>query len=167
MTPADDITVDAVAERARTSKTAIYRRWHSRDDLMEDVVRHASQHLVATETRANDLRGALTEILDQWMRDFTTDPSITGLGRLMLVQAPRPFVHLASECLAGYLTARLDIAFRRAARSGDTRLIADLFMGVTIMRERLAILPERTIYVDRVVDLVLTGTGYSTGRPPQ
>ena len=61
----DRLTIEAVAQRARTGKSAIYRRWSTKQDLAADSIVHALPDAPAAVT-SGDLRADLLSYFRQW-----------------------------------------------------------------------------------------------------
>ncbi|MFC5677255.1 TetR/AcrR family transcriptional regulator [Aeromicrobium endophyticum] len=56
-------TIDAVAERAGTSKPVVYRRWADKHELLRAAVRHVSDRTIRPAPDTGSLRGDLIEQL--------------------------------------------------------------------------------------------------------
>lgn len=85
-------TIDAVAERAGTSRSVIYRRWPDRDDLLEASVTHGlnqGRELTPPDTgslrgdmvealrRSNRLRGSIAPLMSVFMGAYYADSGRT------------------------------------------------------------------------------------------
>ena len=58
-------TIDAVAERAGTSRPVLYRRWHNREDLVLAAIRHSSMGSAPPIPDTGSLRGDVIALLSQ------------------------------------------------------------------------------------------------------
>lgn len=58
-------TIEAVAERARTSRPVVYRRWKTRAELVRATVRHFGERHQLREPDTGSLRGDVLELLRQ------------------------------------------------------------------------------------------------------
>jgi AcrR family transcriptional regulator len=56
-------TIDAVAERAHTSRPVLYRRWATRDDLLLAAIRHGLRPVPVPTPDTGSLRGDLLAIM--------------------------------------------------------------------------------------------------------
>ncbi|WP_305785898.1 TetR/AcrR family transcriptional regulator [Symbioplanes lichenis] len=56
-------TIDAVAQRAGTSRAVLYRRWPTRDELAQAAITHAVRTVVRTVPDTGSLRGDLIAML--------------------------------------------------------------------------------------------------------
>lgn len=57
------LTIDAVAQRAGTSRPVLYRRWATKTDLVRAAVEHALRREPSTAPDTGTLRGDLLELL--------------------------------------------------------------------------------------------------------
>jgi AcrR family transcriptional regulator len=62
-------TIEAVAERAGTSKPVVYRRWSDKHDLLRATVRHVSDRTIRPAPDTGSLRGDVIAQLVQASRD--------------------------------------------------------------------------------------------------
>jgi len=56
-------TIDAVADRAHTSRPVLYRRWPTRDDLVLAAIRHGLRPIPVASIDTGSLRGDLLQIM--------------------------------------------------------------------------------------------------------
>ena len=56
-------TIDAVAERAHTSRPVLYRRWPTRDDLVLAAIRHGLRPIPVPLSDTGSLRGDLLAVM--------------------------------------------------------------------------------------------------------
>ncbi|MCV7025752.1 TetR/AcrR family transcriptional regulator [Mycolicibacterium novocastrense] len=115
-----DLTVDAIARRAGTSKPAIYRRWPGKAHLVHEAVfpLGAATELPDTGSLAGDIR----EMVHRTVGVLTTPAARAALPGLVAEMAADPALHAAllerfSHVLSRGLTERLDAAVTR----GDVR----------------------------------------------
>ncbi|MFE5477640.1 MULTISPECIES: TetR/AcrR family transcriptional regulator [unclassified Nocardia] len=108
-----DLSMEAVAQRAGVHKTTVYRRWRGPEGLVADALERASQQpwpIPDTGTLTGDLR-ALTELLRQGF----TDPESGSLATAFIaagMQHPE-----AADALRGFYAARHDEAAAIVARA--------------------------------------------------
>lgn len=111
-----DLTVDAIARRAGTSKPAIYRRWPGKAHLVHEAV-----FPVGTATELPDtgsLAGDVREMLSRTVDVLTTPAARAALPGLVAEMAADPTLHAAllerfSHVLSRGLTERLAAAAAR------------------------------------------------------
>lgn len=134
------VTTDAVAQRARTSKATMYRRWPTKDALIVDAIRA----LVNREIEVPDtgsLAGDLHELLREAVALYSAPGAAALMAELVAGMAREPA--LADAVRTGFLTGRrrgLDDVLRRADERGELRddvdhdLCLDLLGGVVFYR---------------------------------
>ncbi|MFF0152272.1 TetR/AcrR family transcriptional regulator [Micromonospora sp. NPDC005203] len=159
------LSIEAVARRAGVSKTAIYRRWNSKLDLVLEIVAAAAHgKLPALDT--GTLRGDLallfqavahalrhplaSQIIPDLLAEAARNPSIDATLRQVL--------HARQQEIGGRLVAR---AVQRGELPTDTDPDAavDLIVGPLYWRLAIARLPLTDSYLDNLVESVATGLG--------
>lgn len=156
------LAVSAIADRAGTSKPAIYRRWPSKAHLVHEAVFPIGS---ATEIPATgSLREDMREMVCRTMAVLTTPAARAALPGLIGEMAADPSLHSAllqrfSGLIGGTLAAWLD----EAAARGDVRAdvtaaeLADAVGGVIL----LALLTRPNglddAWIDRTTMLLLKG----------
>jgi AcrR family transcriptional regulator len=75
------VTVDAIAARARASKTTIYKRWPGKAELVADALRRRAQGAEPVAPDTGSLRSDLVAVVGQIAQTFTGDagPSLLAL----------------------------------------------------------------------------------------
>jgi AcrR family transcriptional regulator len=155
------MSMDDLAERAGVSKTTIYRRWTSKEQLVLDALHSAMGPLddVDTGSLGDDLRAYLIELGERMWRGRMSDV----LPHLIEV-----------ACHDDALRSRLDdyVQFRRAPmleilRRGlergqlpadtDVEVLTDVLLGPFIYRRLLTHAPLDATFVDRLLGVALTG----------
>jgi AcrR family transcriptional regulator len=134
----DGLTMEGIAARAGVAKTTVYRRWRSRDEVLE-----AASEKFVTEIGVPDtgtIRGDLIELLQSAIRVYSGLP-----GRVMpgLVSAMARHPSLARRVRDGFLASRRD-ALRTVVERGirrnelrpqiDIELTLDLLGGPLMYR---------------------------------
>ncbi|MGE2834764.1 TetR family transcriptional regulator [Mycobacterium sp. SMC-4] len=127
----NNLTMAAVAERAGTTKTALYRRWSSKAELVHEAAFPATPS--AIETPPGDFGADLRAMLEVTREIFTS-----------------PVVRAALPGLIADMTADADLAGRVAARFGSV---------IVAMQERLNDAIERGevrsgVASERLVDFI-------------
>ncbi|MDG4798735.1 TetR/AcrR family transcriptional regulator [Micromonospora sp. WMMD1082] len=167
------LSIEAVARRAGVSKTAIYRRWNSKLDLVLDVVAAAAgARLPALDT--GSLRGDLT-LLFQVVAHALRHPLASQIIPDLLAEAARnPTI---DETLQRVLRARQqEIVGRlisRAVQRGDLPtttdpdVAVDLIVGPLYWRLAVARTPVTDSYLEALVESVTLGLGALDALPRQ
>ncbi|MGW3810488.1 TetR/AcrR family transcriptional regulator [Micromonospora sp. NPDC005113] len=159
------LSIEAVARRAGVSKTAIYRRWNSKLDLVLDIVAaaaHGKLPVLDTGTLRGDLallfqavahalRHPLAlQIIPDLLAEAARNPTID--------QTLRQVLHARQQEIGGRLVAR---AVQRGELPADTDPDAavDLIIGPLYWRLAIARGPVTDTYLDTLVESVATGLG--------
>ncbi|MEO3773177.1 TetR/AcrR family transcriptional regulator [Micromonospora sp. B9E7] len=165
------LSIEAVARRAGVSKTAIYRRWSSKHDLVLEIVASAAHgKLPALDT--GTLRGDLallfqavahalrhplaSQIIPDLLAEAARNPSIDETLRRVL--------HARQQEIGGRLVTR---AVQRGELPADTDPDAavDLIVGPLYWRLAIARLPLTDGYLDDLVESVAAGLGADSALP--
>ncbi len=159
------LSIEAVARRAGVSKTAIYRRWNSKLDLVLEVVTAAAgARLPALDT--GSLRGDLA-LLFQVVAHALGHPLAAQIIPDLLAEAARnPTI---DETLQQVLRARQqEVAGRLITRAVDRGELpattdpdaaVDLIVGPLYWRLAIARTPVTDSYLETLVDSVLRALG--------
>ena len=118
-----EVTIAAIAERAGTTKPAVYRRWPSKAHLVHEAAFPAdeSTSLPRTGSFAEDLR----EMVRRTAASFSAPVARAALPGLVAELAADPSIHAALlERFAGGLWGALDARLAEAVAAGEVR--ADL-----------------------------------------
>ncbi len=77
----EKVTVDAIAARARASKTTMYRRWAGKSDLVADALRRQAQGADPSVPDTGTLRGDLLDTVREIAQTLVggSGPSLIGL----------------------------------------------------------------------------------------
>lgn len=156
------LLVSAIAERAGTSKPAIYRRWPSKAHLVHEAVFPigAGTAIPDTTSTADGLR----EMVRRTMAFLTTPAASAALPGLIGELAADPTLHSALlERFAGVIGGGLADWLAAAAARGDVRPdvtaaeLAETIAGITLV----ALLTRATklddAWVERTTRLLLKG----------
>lgn len=133
-----DLTVDAIARRAGTSKPAIYRRWPGKAHLVHEAVfpLGAATELPDTGSLAGDVR----EMVSRTVGVLTTPAARAALPGLVAEMAADPTLHAAllerfSHVLSRGLTERLVAAAARGEVRSEVSAadIVEAMAGMTFL----------------------------------
>ncbi|MEF2978924.1 TetR/AcrR family transcriptional regulator [Subtercola sp. YIM 133946] len=77
----EKVTVDAIAARARSSKTTMYRRWPGKAELVADALRRRAESADAEVPDTGSLRGDLLATVEQIQQTLVrpSGPSLIGM----------------------------------------------------------------------------------------
>ena len=165
------LSIEAVARRAGVSKTAIYRRWSSKLDLVLEIVAAAAQgKLPALDT--GTLRGDLA-LLFQAVAHALRHPLASQIIPDLLAEAARnpsidetlrQVLHARQQEIGGRLVTS---AVQRGELPADTDPDAaiDLIVGPLYWRLAIARLPLTDRYLDNLVESVAAGLGADSALP--
>ncbi|MEU5938190.1 TetR/AcrR family transcriptional regulator [Micromonospora sp. NPDC047548] len=167
------LSIEAVARRAGVSKTAIYRRWSSKLDLvLETVVAAAGRKLPALDT--GTLRGDLA-LLFQVVAHALSHPLASQIIPDLLAEAARnptidqtlqQVLRSKQQEIGGQLIGR---AVERGELPADTDPDAavDLIVGPLYWRLAIARTPLTDTYLDTLAEAVAAGLGAAGALPRQ
>ncbi|MFI6266697.1 TetR/AcrR family transcriptional regulator [Micromonospora sp. NPDC051006] len=167
------LSIEAVARRAGVSKTAIYRRWSSKPDLVLEIVAAAAQGKVpALDT--GSLRGDLALLLQVVSRALRHPLASQIIPDLLAEAARNPTI---DKTLQQVLRARQQEIggqlVRRAVQRGelpadaDPEVAVDLIVGPLYWRLAVARTALTDSYLDNLVEAVAVGLGAKSGVPHQ
>jgi AcrR family transcriptional regulator len=161
-TPYAELSVDAIARRAGTSKPAIYRRWPSKAHLVHEAVFPLDDATELPDT--GTLTGDVREMVRRTVEVLTAPAAIAALPGLVGEMAADLTLHAALlERFSGILSSGLTERLYDAAARGEVRpdvSAADLteaVAGITFLRllTRGANLDDA--WVDRTTTLITRG----------
>ena len=157
-----DLSVDAIARRAATSKPAIYRRWPSKAHLVHEAVFPIS---VATELPdTGSLAGDVREMVRRSTGVLTTPAAQAAMPGLLAEMATDPTLHAKLLERFGDVTSRgmsdrLDDALSRGEVRADVTA-ADLVEAIAGMTLMAIITRNRTLddtWVEQTATLITKG----------
>jgi AcrR family transcriptional regulator len=159
-----ELSVDAIARRAGTSKPAIYRRWPSKAHLVHEAVFPINSGTELPDT--GSLAGDVNEMVRRTVAVLTTPAARAALPGLVGEMAADLTLHTAlldrfGDILSRGLTERLDKAkARNEVRSDVTAAeLSEAIAGLTFLAllTRSATLDDT--WVERTATLILRGIG--------
>jgi AcrR family transcriptional regulator len=160
----DAASMEGIAFRAGVGKATIYRRWHSKEELISEAIGCCAQSLVTPDT--GSARGDLVELMRRLQSDLSGSIGGQIFPRMVgEVWNGTPFGEVfAQTAMRPRRQALIDALERGIARGElreglDTELAADALTGAVIVGRMLAGVgaqrpPEST---EQVVDLILRG----------
>lgn len=167
------LSIEAIARRAGVSKTAIYRRWSSKLDLvLETVVAAAGNKLPALDT--GTLRGDLT-LLFQVVAHALSHPLASQIIPDLLAEAARnptidatlqQVLRAKQQELGGQLIGRA-VERGELPAGTDPDAAVDLIVGPLYWRLAIARTPLTDTYLDTLVEAVAAGLGAEPTLPRQ
>ncbi|MEV0806052.1 TetR/AcrR family transcriptional regulator [Micromonospora sp. NPDC050200] len=167
------LSIEAVARRAGVSKTAIYRRWSSKLDLvLEAVVAAAGSKLPALDT--GTLRGDLA-LLFQVVAHALSHPLASQIIPDLLAEAARnPIIDQTlqqvlrskQQEIGGQLIGRA-VARGELPADTDPDAAVDLIVGPLYWRLAIARTPLTDSYLDTLAEAVAAGLGAAPALPRQ
>ncbi|KZS83140.1 TetR/AcrR family transcriptional regulator [Mycobacterium persicum] len=156
------LLVSAIAERAGTSKPAIYRRWPSKAHLVHEAVFPigAATEIPDTGSLATDLR----DMVRRTMAVLATPAARAALPGLVGEMAADPTLHAALlERFAGIISGGLASRLENAAAAGEIRadVTADELVEAIAGSTLLGLLTRGAelddAWADRTTTLLLSG----------
>ncbi len=161
----DAASVEGIAARAGVGKATIYRRWHSKEDLISDAICRCAESVTTPDTGST--RDDLIALMSMLRSDMSCSmggqifPRLVGevwdrtpLGEAFAQAVIRPRRQLILEVLARG-------AARGELREGfDAELVADALSGAVIIH-RMVAGPEDSVgrpkLIENLIDLILEG----------
>ena len=133
-----DLSVDAIARRAGTSKPAIYRRWPSKAHLVHEAVFPIGDATALPDT--GSLSGDVREMMRRTVAVLTSPAARAALPGLVGEMATDLTLHTAllerfGDILSRGLTERLDAAAARGAVRPDVTAadLVEALAGITFL----------------------------------
>ncbi len=157
-----DLSVDAIAKRAGTSKPAIYRRWPSKAHLVHEAVFPISEATELPDT--GSLAGDVREMVRRSTGVLTTPAARAAMPGLLAEMATDPTLHTKLLERFGDVTSRgmsdrLDAAMTRGEARPDVTAadLVEAIAGIALMAiiTRNQALDEA--WVERTATLITKG----------
>lgn len=159
------LSIEAVARRAGVGKTAIYRRWNNKLEMVLEIVSDVAGRAVPlpdTGSFAGDLQLLMmivskalqhriaSQIIPDLMAEAARNPQIAQT----LQQALRTHQHAVGDKLVGQAVARGELP-----PDADPELAVDLILGPLYWRLAVARTPISDDYLQKLTDGVLAALG--------
>lgn len=157
-----NLTMAAVAERAATTKTALYRRWSSKAELVYAAA--APGKPISVARASDDIVTDLRMIIDRTRATCTSPVARAALPGLVVDMATDPSLKIGSGERIGALIegfrARLALGVQRGEVRADVdaERLTEVIGGATLMRVMLR--PGEPIeddWVDQIVAILTHG----------
>src|SRR5690606_15241596 len=152
-------TIDAVAERAGTSRSVIYRRWPDRDDLLAAAITHGlNQGREITPPYTGSLRGDMIEALrrSNLLPGTTATLMSVSMGDYY-ADSGRTFADVREHALGPRGGGPLDINLERAIARGeaDAAKLTPRVRSVAVDLFRHEMLINAAPLTDEVIDEIV------------
>lgn len=159
------ISMDAIAERAGTSKATIYRWWPSKELLAADALFMAWQQVSQPDSHdTGSLAGDLSALVRPWARQLAKGPDGRVIAALLARAQNDP--EFAEQYRARFVEPRRDLSriiFARAIDRGeippdtDVEVAIDQIYGPIYHRMLQGHLPVDTPFLRTIVDTLVDG----------
>ena len=156
------LLVSAIAQRAGTSKPAIYRRWPSKAHLVHEAVFPVGAATAIPDT--GSLPGDLHEMVHRAMAFLTTPAARAALPGLVGEMAADPTLHSALlERFADTITSAIGDWLEGASAGGHARAnvtateLAEAIAGLTLVALLTRASELDDAWIDRTTTLLLKG----------
>jgi AcrR family transcriptional regulator len=157
-----DLSVDAIAKRAGTSKPAIYRRWPSKAHLVHEAVFPISEATELPDT--GSLAGDVREMVRRSAGVLTTPAARAAMPGLLAEMATDPALHAKlldrfGDVTSFGMTERLDDAAKRGeVRPGVSAAdLVEAIAGMTLMAIITRNQAPNDAWVERTAALITKG----------
>jgi AcrR family transcriptional regulator len=160
------LSMEGVAKRAGVGKSALYRRWASKQEMATSVISESTVTQAPPTADTGSLRGDLRETVNALMA-WLADPLFSRiLPDLVAEMARNP--ELGDVVDAVVCGPRRELAatmFQRAVERGELRpdidleIALDLFAAAIHWRLTVRAARAEPGYVDKLIDTVLRGIG--------
>lgn len=163
------LSMEGVAKRAGAGKSALYRRWHTKQDMVLAVLAGISVPMADvpdTGTLRGDLR-ALVAAVAAWL----TEPPFSRIIPDLVAEATRTpelaeaIATAVGEPRRALARRKLERAIARGELPADTdmELAQDMMAAMVYWRMVVRQAPVEPDYLDRLTDTVLRALGATSG----
>jgi AcrR family transcriptional regulator len=161
-----ELALTEVADRAGTTTAAIYRRWSSKSDLVNDAVFRTSGDDVVADT--GDLAADLTTMVRWSVEKICRPAALAALAGLLAESKPDRAARARDAAIA---SRRVAERFARAKDAGqinadiDTDVLVALISGPVLHAAMKGASDDLDdAWIEALVGVVLRGAGYRTKR---
>jgi len=164
------LSMEAVAKRAGVGKSALYRRWPSKQQMVIDVASELSVAMVELPD-SGSLRGDVLAAL-RAVADWLTHPQFSRIVPDLVAEARRDeaLARAMADTIGGPRRARAVVLLDRAVARGelppdtDRELALDLLAALVYWRIAVRGVPPEPGYLERTADLVTHALAGGAGR---
>jgi AcrR family transcriptional regulator len=129
-----EISMDAVAERAGSSKATIYRWWPSKELLVLDALRSGWDSAIPEGVDTGSLAGDLSELIVPWARELAARPYGRVIASLIARgQVDEEFAHEYRAQFVGRRREQGRAALERAIERGEIREATDIEAALDLL----------------------------------
>lgn len=156
------MSVDGVARRAGVGKSAIYRRWPSKERMTAAILREIGMSIHPDPPETGSLRNDLHRVIDDFLAWLTDDPRVGQIFLAVLAEGRRnpEFAAILDTEIDRPRRTRVAAVFAHAVERGevdaeyDSELAMDV-LGGTVFWHQLARRHEvDAAYIDRLLDIL-------------
>jgi len=157
----DQLTIDAVAARARCSKATIYRRWPGKAALVSTAIRRRAGQPAAAVPDTGSLRSDLQAALRIMRSSLSGQDAALILGLLSAMHRDPELAGAVREQVLDVKREVFDAVIARAAARGDIpatadgALLAEISSAVLLSRLLVTGEPLDDAFTQHLVDAVL------------
>ena len=157
----DQLTIDAVAARARCSKATIYRRWPGKAALVSTAIRRRAGQPAAAVPDTGGLRSDLQAALRIMRSSLSGQDAALILGLLSAMHRDPELADAVREQVLDVKREVFDAVIARAAARGqvpptaDAALLAEVSSAVLLSRLLVTGEPLDDAFTQHLVDAVL------------
>jgi AcrR family transcriptional regulator len=173
------MSVDGVARRAGVGKSAIYRRWSSKEQMTAAILREIGMSFHPDPPETGSLRGDLHQVMNDFLAWLTDDPRVGQIFLAVLAEGRRnpEFAAILDIEIDQPRRTRVSTIFTQAVERGevdadyDSELAMDVLGGTVFWHQLARRLEVDEAYIDRLIDVLeLTwqpaGAAVKRGRRP-
>ncbi|QZP08112.1 TetR/AcrR family transcriptional regulator [Caenibius sp. WL] len=161
---ADALTFEAVAQATGISRVSIYRRWPSKAHLVTDIATRGNTvfpDVIEEEGMRAEMRAILTLLHDRYSQKDVAAASIGALVAWQRDPALRGELEAsqeqeAREMFRGVLAKGKARGMVR--KDVDSDALFDIAVGAIVYARLISALPDRTIDIEQIVDIIVRGT---------
>lgn len=148
----DNLSVEAVADRAKASKATVYRRWSGKAELVTAAVSRYAGTALAPPPPTGDLRTDLLSLLDALRASLLDQDAALVLG---LLRAMRDDPELAATVRRAVVDHKRDAFAALLPARADHAWLAELTSAALLSRLLVTGEPLDDAFLTKLVDTVL------------
>ncbi|XVQ15398.1 TetR/AcrR family transcriptional regulator [Spirillospora sp. CA-255316] len=148
----DQMTMDAVAARARASKATIYRRWPGKAELVVAAVRRHAGGAAVPAPDTGDLRGDLLAVLGVMRAGLTGQDAALLLGLLIAMRRDEELARTVRAQVVGDKRELFGVVAGRAVERGELPAAAAASSVATLAEVASAMLLSRVMVTGEPLD---------------